>query len=141
MKLVPALILLLAAMPEAPLAAEPSPRHAPLRPLKACLDPSRARAFHLLRSDRLLVDAGRAHFLLDLAWSCQSLASSHQLEFASANPGRRICGDMHDAVFAAGSAAQGLERCPVSRVTPLSADEYAAELRAQSHQGSVEAQR
>lgn len=115
--------------------------YAPLRPLSACLAPDRARSWHLIDGSRLLVDTGRRHFLLELSWSCNELATHRAITFISRNPGNRICGDIGDAVQPREGGNGVLARCDISRVTPLSRDEAAAELRATETRGEVRLQR
>ena len=100
----------------------------PLRPLAECLDPMRARSFLLVDGDRLLVDAGRRHYLIELRWSCPSLYSASALDFRSRNPAGRICGDIEEQVSAAGSPALQLDRCRIAKVIRISRDEYRDEI-------------
>lgn len=113
----------------APTAAADAPAsgYQPLRPISACLDPGRARSVALQGNDRLLVDAGRRHFLIDLAWACPQLGNQPELRFEARNANGRICGDVGDAVTSAKPQRGGLDRCPISRIQPISADEYRAE--------------
>ncbi len=114
----------------APSAAEEAPPsgYQPLRPISACLDPGRARSIALQGNDRLLVDAGRRHFLIELAWACPQLGNLPELRFEARNPTGRICGDVGDAVTRPQPQRGGLDRCPISRIQPISRDEYRAEL-------------
>lgn len=122
-------------------AAPAADGYAPLRPLSACLAPDRARSWHLIDGSRLLVDTGRRHYLLELSWSCNELATHRAITFTSRNPGNRICGDIGDAVQPREGGNGVLARCDISRVTPLSDDEAAAELRAAETRGEVRLQR
>lgn len=113
--------------------------YAPIRPISQCLDPSRARSWTLLDSSRLLVDAGRNKYLIELAWSCPELATQPTLKFSSRAPSGRVCGDVGERVLGGGLPAKaflpppGQEAgCLISRASRLTADEYEAELRAES---------
>lgn len=134
--LLPAVLLVTLQLP-ASSAVRASDGYAPLRPLSACLAPDRARSWHLIDGTRLLVDTGRRHFLLELSWSCNELATHRAITFTSRNPGNRICGDIGDAVQPREGGNGLLARCDISRVTPLSRDEAAAELRAAETRGEV----
>lgn len=105
--------------------------YAPLRPVSECLDPDRARSWQMLDSNRLLVDAGRRHYLIELAWSCPELGTHADLVFRSHNAGGRVCGDIGDSIVPQGSGGNILGRCDIARIIRISAEQYAAELRAE----------
>ena len=111
--------------------------YAPIRPIAQCLDPSRARSWAMLDSSRLLVDAGRSKYLIELSWSCPELATQPALKFSSRAPSGRICGDVGERVRGGGLPARALQPppgqeagCLISRASRLTAEEYEAELRA-----------
>lgn len=110
----------------------------PLRPLSECLDPSRARAFMLVDGDRLLVDAGRRHYLIELRWSCPSLYNAASLDFRSRNAAGRICGDIEEQVSAPANPALHLDRCRIAKVTRITRDEYRDEVNGNAHRLSTE---
>ena len=109
--------------------AEP-PGERPLRPLSVCLDPSRVRGYQVLDSRRLLVDAGRRHYLLTLAWSCNELHTHRALVFDSRNPSGRICGDIGDALRPREGGGRVIGRCDIGRVELIDKATRDAELRA-----------
>lgn len=113
--------------------------YAPIRPITQCLDPSRARSWTMLDSSRLLVDAGRNKYLIELAWSCPELATQPALRFSTRAPSGRVCGDVGERVRPGGLPVRafvpppGQEAgCLISRASRLTADEYEAELRAEA---------
>lgn len=132
------IVLLLSAAAFSAGAAEKksSPSYQPLRPLGECLDPMRARAFLLVDGDRLLVDAGRRHYLIELRWNCPALYNASALDFRSRNPAGRICGDIEEQVSAAGSPALQMDRCRIAKVTRISRDEYRDEINGESRRVS-----
>lgn len=113
-------------------ATEQRPSYQPLRPLSQCLDPSRARAFLLVDGDRLLVDAGRRHFLIKLRWNCPTLYHATSLDFRSRNAAGRICGDIDEQVSAPVNPALKLDRCRIAKVTQITRDEYRDEINGQA---------
>ena len=120
MKSLPALLLL----PMFTAAASAAP---PLRPMSACLDPDRARSWHLVDSDEILVDAGRKRFHLRLAASCPELSFNHTVAFRSGDGIGRICGSTGDTVIAPRHNAIGIP-CRIVEVTPLTKEQYAERL-------------
>ncbi|MBD8524654.1 DUF6491 family protein [Pseudomarimonas arenosa] len=117
-------LLLGALLPPAQAEQRPSPGQTPIRPLSECLDPKAAQAFLLIDNNRLLIDAGRQHFLIELRWSCPWLYHASALDFRSRNSAGRICGDVDEQVGAAHNPALQPDRCRVASVTPISRDEY-----------------
>jgi hypothetical protein len=99
----------------------------PLRPVSECLDPDRARGWHLVDSDEILVDAGRKRFHLQLSPSCPELAFTDTVGFRSGDGIGRICGSAGDTVVAARHSPIGLP-CRIVKVTPLTREQYAAKL-------------
>jgi len=99
----------------------------PLRPMQACLDPTRARAWHPIDSDELLVDAGRQRFHLRVAPSCPELGVSNEIAFRTATGVGRICGNAGDTVLVPRRSPVHFP-CRIVEITPLSKEEYAARL-------------
>lgn len=99
----------------------------PLRPISACLDPDRARSWHLIDSDEILIDAGRKRFHLQLSQSCPELAFADSVGFHPGNGVGRICGSPGDTVVAPRISPIGIP-CRIIEVTPLTKQQYAARL-------------
>lgn len=93
------------------------------RPLSACLDPTRARSWHHIDSDEILVDAGRQRFHLRLATSCPELDYNHTLVFRSGHGIGRICGNSGDRVLFQQSDTRHFP-CRIVEVTSVSKDDY-----------------
>ena len=93
--------------------------YAPLRPVAECLDPDRARAWHRLSGNQLIVDSGRRAHLLTLSHDCPGLGLGAGIGFVSRNPGGRICGDIGDTVIPSGPPRTLPRGCHVARVTVL----------------------
>jgi hypothetical protein len=100
----------------------------PQHPLSECLDPDRIRAWHLVDSDEVLVDAGRRHFRLHLPVSCPELNHTHQVGFRAGNNMGRICGNIGDAILGARGNALRYP-CRIGIVEPLDAAQFEAALR------------
>lgn len=96
----------------------------PLRPVSECLDPDRARSWHMIDSDELLVDAGRKRFHLQLATTCPELAFNHTVGFRSGDGVGRICGSPGDTVIVARPTPIGYP-CRIEKVTPLTKEQFA----------------
>ena len=109
--------------------------YAPLRPLADCLDPDRARSWHQLDSDEVLVDAGRKRFHLQLQFSCPELGLEHSIVFRAGTAVGRLCGHPGDAIVTAQKRGRST-RCPVANVTPLDREEYEALLAKKSRHAS-----
>ena len=99
----------------------------PLRPLSECLDPDRARSWHQIDTDEILVDAGRKRFHLQLAPACPELGYNHTVAFRSGDGIGRICGSAGDVVLVPRAAPIGIP-CRIVVVTPLTKEQYAARL-------------
>lgn len=124
--------LLLLAMLAAPAAAAE-----PLRPMSECLDPDRARAWHLIDSDEILVDAGRRKFHLELQPSCPELGFAIAIGFRSGDGIGRICGSPADrVVFERRSPVE--VPCRITRVTPLTDEQYRERVQDRPARGKVE---
>jgi len=95
----------------------------PSRPLSTCLDPTRARSWHHIDSDEILVDAGRQRFHLRLATSCPELDYNHTLVFRSGHGIGRICGNSGDTVLFAQTDTRHFP-CRIVEVTSVSKDDY-----------------
>jgi len=110
----------------------------PSRPLSACLDPTRARSWHHIDADEILVDAGRQRFHLRLATSCPELDYNHTLVFRSGHGIGRICGNSGDTVLFAQTNTRHFP-CRIVEVTSVSKDDYQILLKHHKpQQGSVE---
>jgi hypothetical protein len=121
----PAVALALAFSPA--FADESAKGYAPLRPISECLDPARARSWHLIDSDELLVNAGRKHFHLELAPSCPELAFADSIAFRAGGGVSRICGGARDEVIAL-RRSPAVIPCRIARVTPLTKEDYKARM-------------
>lgn len=106
------------------------------RPLSACLDPTRARSWHFIDSDEILVGAGRQRFHVRLQTSCPELGSRHTLGFRSGHGVGRICGNVGDAVLIAQADPRRLP-CRIAEVTALSKGEYQTRLKPGKHPKGV----
>jgi len=95
----------------------------PSRPLSSCLDPNRARSWHHIDSDEILVDAGRQRFHLRLATSCPELDYNHTLVFRSGHGVGRICGNSGDTLLFSQRDARHFP-CRIVEVNSLSKDDY-----------------
>jgi hypothetical protein len=98
--------------------------HAPLRPMSECIDPGRVRSWRMLDDDRVLVDAGRRHYLIELQSGCPELSHNPFLGFISNNPIGRVCGDIGDRLVPHGSAASGRPQCAIRRLQAISGDQH-----------------
>jgi len=111
------------------IAAQPAGSgYAPLRPLSECLDPGRVRSWQLLDDTRVLVDAGRRHYLVVLTRTCPELGYNTEIQFSNKGPGQRICGDLGEQILPSGSLAGAIRPCDIQRLLRISRDEYEAEL-------------
>jgi hypothetical protein len=99
----------------------------PLRPVSECLDPDRARSWHLIDSDEILVDAGRRRFHLQLSFACPELGYNHTVGFRSGNGVGRICGHQRDVIVTMAPGRRN-SRCGIADVTPLDRKQYEAYL-------------
>jgi hypothetical protein len=106
--------------------------YAPLRTLADCLDPDRARSWHMIDSDEVLVDAGRKRFHLQLQFSCPELGYEHSIVFRAGTAIGRLCGHPGDAIVTAEARGRRTS-CPVANVTLLDREEYESLITAQSH--------
>lgn len=77
------------------------PRPPPLRGLE-CLDPDFARSFNTIDDQRLLVDAGRKRYVLQISGSCWNLDHTPVIEFRGDPISERVCGNAFDAVLVRG---------------------------------------
>lgn len=116
----------LAAPEGLPAAGRDADGYAPLRPVGECIDPARVRSWALDGDERLLIDAGRRHYLVELSTGCPELGINPFIGFVSRNPSGRICGDIGDRVVPHGSAAAGRGWCPIQRVNVIDEAQYAA---------------
>lgn len=114
-------LLALTLLPLASGAAEPSSgtsAYQPLRPLSACLDPTRVRSWNDIDSTTLLVDAGRRKFRLELTTACPELSFDHTILLVGDSVSGRICGTIGESVVARGRS------CRIARVIPIDAETY-----------------
>jgi hypothetical protein len=117
---------MLAALGAPALAAErPDPGYAPVRPMSECLDPDRARSWHLLDSDEVLVDAGRKRFHLQLQFACPELGHDHTVVFRAGTGIGRLCGHPGDVIVTVPARGRRTH-CPISSITPLGPEQYEA---------------
>jgi hypothetical protein len=114
----------------------PEAGYAPLRPLAECFDPDRARSWHLIDSDEVLVDAGRRRFHLQLQFSCPELGHEHAIVFRAGTAVGRLCGHPGDAIVTAPAHGRRTQ-CPVASVTPLAQEEYEALLSPRSRRAAT----
>lgn len=113
-----------------PLAATAQPAgsgYAPLQPHSECLDPARVRSWHLIDSTRLLVDAGRRHYLVLLNHACPELGHNPGIVFAGKGPSQRICGYAGEQILPSGSLAGSLRPCDIQRLLRISREEFDAQ--------------
>lgn len=111
--------------------------HEPLRPMSECLDPDRARGWHLIDSDELLVDAGRKKYHLELTHSCPDLAFAMTVGFRSGDGIGRICGSAGDTVLMRKRSLVDIP-CRIGKVTPLTKEQYQERLDDEQPKGKVE---
>lgn len=117
--------------------AAPAAAQEPLRPMSECLDPDRARAWHLVDSDEILVDAGRRKYHLDLQPSCPELGFAVSIGFRSGDGVGRICGSPGDRVVFERRSPVHVP-CRITRVTPLTDEEYRERVQDRPARGQVE---
>jgi hypothetical protein len=86
-----------------------------------CLDPYMARGFTDLDRNRLLVDAGRRRYLIEVYGSCWNINHATLLVFRGDPIANRVCGTAFDAVI-----PNGGHPCRIERMELLSKDEYKA---------------
>lgn len=127
---VPALALLAGALlggcASTPRAGDPATATATERrilPLADCLDPDRARAWALIDSDELLVDAGRHRYRIVLARSCPEVATAAAIVFRGSSGLGRVCGNAMDAVVVA-SRNRMQQPCPIASIDLLDEATY-----------------
>ena len=115
----------------------PALAHEPLRPVSTCLDPDRARSWHVIDSDEMLVDAGRQRFHLLLAPSCPELGFVNTVAFRSGDGVGRICGSAGDRVVMEQRSPVRVP-CRIVEVTPLTKAQFEARLDDEPLHGTVE---
>ena len=98
-----------------------------------CIDPGKVRAWTTLPERRVLIDAGREHFLVQLSARCPELADNPFLGYRSSHPAGRVCGRDGDSLVPHGSAAGHRARCPITALRTLDGDEYYRLLQASRH--------
>ena len=86
-----------------------------------CLQPGLARGFTNLDDRRLLVDAGRRRYLVEVYGSCWNLEHSTLIAFRGDPISNRVCGSLMDAVLVAGG-----HPCKISRVEMVDKEAYKA---------------
>jgi hypothetical protein len=91
-----------------------------LRP-QDCIDPGHVRNWQLLDESRVLVDAGRQHYLIELAAACPELGHNPFLGFISNN--RLICGARGDRLVPHGAADGSRPQCDIRELQPISNEE------------------
>ena len=116
--------LVLGALPV--LASDPAPTRPPAPYLRGnqCLDPAFARGFTSLDDRRLLVDAGRQRYLVEVSPSCWNLDFASALGFRGDPISGRVCGSVRDAVL-----LRGEPPCKIERMQLLDKEQYDAALR------------
>jgi hypothetical protein len=94
-----------------------------------CIDPGRVRGWAALHGQRVLIDAGRRHYLVELSGSCPQLAEHPFLGYHSNHAAGRVCGRDGDRLVPHGSAASRRGDCPIRRLRAVDGDEYARIMR------------
>jgi hypothetical protein len=89
-----------------------------------CLDPAYARGFIGLDDRRLLVDAGRNRYLVEVSPSCWNLDFANAIGFRGDPVSGKVCGGLLDAVL-----MRGEPPCRIERMELLSKEQYQAALR------------
>jgi hypothetical protein len=130
-------IWMAAVLATAPLLPPVVAAESPLRmPMSECLDPARARSFHLLDSDELLVDAGRRRFHVQLSFACPELNYNHEIVFRPGPGIGRLCGLAGDHILFA-RRAPSRTVCGIAAVTPIEREQWDAYLAGGGPAGSV----
>ena len=111
--------LVLATLPALASAPSPQARTGVLRGSE-CLDASYARGFQTVDDRRLLVDAGRRKYLIEVTPSCWTLDISPTIGFRGDPIFNRVCGSLGDAVLVRGSPP-----CRIEHMEVLDKDAYA----------------
>ena len=115
--LIAALVLCAGAFPA--LAATPAQPAAVWLHGHDCLDPAQARGYADLDRGRLLVDAGRKRYLVEVTPSCLNLDVAMVIGFRGDPISNRVCGGPMDAVLVRHSIP-----CRIERMQLLSKEEY-----------------
>lgn len=92
--------------------------------LEECLDPDRARAWALIDSDALLVDAGRHRYRIDLAYACPDVSTATAVLFRGTGGLGRVCGHPGDAVVAANHLGRSSQPCNIRSIETLTEAQY-----------------
>jgi hypothetical protein len=118
--------LLAASVPAGTAQAPPPAAAPPAQTLAedACVDPGKVRGWSLLGDRRVLIDAGKQRFLVDLSTNCPQLSDNPFLGYRSDHVAGRVCGRPGDRLVPHGSTATGGDDCPVRRLRTLSGEEY-----------------
>lgn len=95
----------------------------PLRPQSECLDPTQARGWAIVDTDRIVVDAGRRKFELRFGASCPELEWTRELRFRTPGGTGRICGTGFDAVLPESRGGIAVP-CAIRSITPIDAERY-----------------
>lgn len=133
-----AALLAALALPQAALAEDERVTvYAPLRALADCLDPDRARSWHLIDSDEVLVDAGRKRFHLQLQFSCPELGHEHSIVFRAGTAIGRLCGHPGDVIVTAQKRGRRTH-CPIANVTSLDREQYDALISTRSRSAATQ---
>lgn len=90
----------------------------PLRPLSRCLIPQRVRDWAYVADNRILVNAGRRKYRIDLSYGCPALAFGTFIHFDPGPGVGRLCGHINEAVVVRGS------RCNVARIVEIDAETW-----------------
>ncbi len=97
----------------------------PIKPITDCMDPGRVRAWSN-QGDRVVVDAGRRQYVIELAHGCPELDLNPFLGFISHNPSGRICGDVGDRLVPHGAHASVRRQCSIRGMRMIDRAEYAS---------------
>jgi hypothetical protein len=89
-----------------------------------CMYPGHVRSWSLLQDSRVLVDAGRRQFVIELQEGCPGLGHNPFLGFITNHPGGRICGQNGDRLIPHGSAATDRSPCAIRDLRAISKDDY-----------------
>lgn len=118
------LALVAVAAPGPSAAAEGTPGN-PLRPLSECLDPAQARRWAIVDPDKIVVDAGRRRFLIQLDAKCPDLHWTQLLQFRTAGGSSRLCGHAFEAVLPDARGGVSIP-CTVRSITSIDRERYRA---------------
>jgi len=119
---IPLILLLASACAAAASAAVPTPDPRPRPPVLRggeCLDPDYIRSFTNLDDQRLLVDAGRRRYLIEVSRSCWNLRFTSFIGFRGDPMFNRVCGTPFDALLTSDRIP-----CRIERMELISVEAY-----------------